>query len=47
MTAIRSEKTPATLTDALWARYRTNGDIVARAQLLDRLNLPETARSVG
>ena len=50
MTAIRSEQSPATLTpDALWARYRTNGDTAARAQLLDRyLGLVHhVARQIG
>ena len=50
MTAIRSEKSPTTVTpDALWARYRTNGDTVARAQLLDRyLGLVHhVAREIG
>jgi RNA polymerase sigma factor for flagellar operon FliA len=50
MTAIRSEKSPATVTpDALWAQYRTNGDTAARAQLLDRyLGLVHhVARKVG
>src|SRR6266850_366075 len=49
MTAILSQKTPATLTDVLWARYRTNGDTVARAQLLDRyLGLVHhVAREIG
>src|SRR5258705_12490231 len=50
MTAIRSEKSPATVTaDALWARYRTNGDTAARAQLLDRyLGLVHhVARQIG
>jgi RNA polymerase sigma factor for flagellar operon FliA len=49
MTAIRSEQTPATLTDALWARYRSSGDETARTQLLDRyLGLVHhVAREVG
>jgi RNA polymerase sigma factor for flagellar operon FliA len=49
MTAIRSEKAPGTLTDALWARYRSNGDPAARAQLLDRyLGLVHhVAREIG
>jgi RNA polymerase sigma factor FliA len=49
MTAIRSEQTPANLTDALWARYRSSGDQAARAQLLDRyLGLVHhVAREIG
>jgi RNA polymerase sigma factor for flagellar operon FliA len=50
MTAIGSEQSPATVTpDALWARYRTNGDTSARAQLLDRyLGLVHhVAREIG
>ena len=49
MTAIRSDRTPATLTDALWARYRSTGDPGARAQLLDRyLGLVHhVAREIG
>jgi RNA polymerase sigma factor for flagellar operon FliA len=49
MTAIRSEQTTPTLTDALWARYRATGDELARTQLLDRyLGLVHhVAREVG
>lgn len=49
MTAIRSEQMPASLTDALWTRYRSTGDVTARAQLLDRyLGLVHhVAREVG
>jgi RNA polymerase sigma factor for flagellar operon FliA len=49
MTAIRPNQTPATLTDALWARYRSTGDQAARAQLLDRyLGLVHhVAREIG
>ena len=49
MTAIRTDQTPATLTDALWTRYRSDGDVAARAQLLDRyLGLVHhVAREVG
>jgi RNA polymerase sigma factor for flagellar operon FliA len=49
MTAIRSDQTPATLTDALWTRYRSSGDVAARGQLLDRyLGLVHhVAREVG
>jgi len=49
MTAIRSEKSPATVTPDLWARYRLNGDTAARAQLLDRyLGLVHhVAREIG
>jgi RNA polymerase sigma factor FliA len=36
MTAIRSERTPASVADALWVRYRSTGDSEARAQLLER-----------
>jgi len=50
MIAIRSEQSPATVTpDALWTRYRENGDTGARAQLLDRyLGLVHhVAREIG
>ena len=49
MTAIRSDQTPANRTDALWVRYRSTGDLAARAQLLDRyLGLVHhVAREVG
>jgi RNA polymerase sigma factor for flagellar operon FliA len=49
MTAIRSEQTTANLTGALWTRYRSTGDVAARAQLLDRyLGLVyHVAREVG
>jgi len=49
MTAIRSDQAPASLTDALWARYRSAGDVAARAQLLDRyLGLVHhVAREIG
>jgi RNA polymerase sigma factor for flagellar operon FliA len=37
MTAIRSDQSQASnVTDALWVRYRSTGDVSARAQLLDR-----------
>ncbi len=35
-TAISTLSSDVELTDALWVRYRTNGDAEARAQLLDR-----------
>ena len=49
MTAIHSDQTPVNLTGALWTRYRSTGDVVARAQLLDRyLGLVHhVAREVG
>ena len=49
MTAIRSDQAPPCLTDALWARYRSAGDVAARAQLLDRyLGLVHhVAREIG
>jgi RNA polymerase sigma factor FliA len=49
MTAIRSDQSPAALTDALWTRYRSTGDLTARAQLLDRyLGLVHhVAREIG
>src|SRR6266508_3469342 len=49
MTAIHSERTPASVADALWVRYRSTGDVAARAQLLDRyLGLVHhVAREVG
>ena len=52
MTAISaspSAAATATLTDALWTRYRSTGDVDARAQLLDRyLGLVHhVAREVG
>lgn len=49
MTAIRSDQTSGNLTDALWARYRSTGDLSARAQLLDRyLGLVHhVAREIG
>jgi RNA polymerase sigma factor FliA len=49
MTVIRSDQTPTNLTDSLWERYRSTGDVAARAQLLDRyLGLVHhVAREVG
>ncbi len=49
MTAIRSDQMPVNLTDILWTRYRSTGDVAARAQLLDRyLGLVHhVAREVG
>ncbi|HYC30821.1 MAG TPA: FliA/WhiG family RNA polymerase sigma factor [Gemmatimonadales bacterium] len=49
MTAIPMSQAQATLTDALWARYRASGDPSARAQLLDRyLGLVHhVAREIG
>jgi RNA polymerase sigma factor FliA len=49
MTAIRSERTPVGLTDALWVRYRSTGDPEARAELLKRyLGLVHhVAREIG
>jgi RNA polymerase sigma factor FliA len=49
MSAIRSERSSASLTDTLWVRYRSTGDSEARAQLLDRyLGLVHhVARDVG
>jgi RNA polymerase sigma factor for flagellar operon FliA len=49
MTAIRSERTPASVADSLWVRYRSTGDSEARAQLLERdLGLVHhVAREVG
>lgn len=49
MTAIHSDQTPVNLTGALWTSYRSTGDVVARAQLLDRyLGLVHhVAREVG
>jgi RNA polymerase sigma factor for flagellar operon FliA len=50
MTATRTKELPAaSLTDALWTRYRATGDPEARAQLLDRyLGLVHhVAREIG
>ena len=49
MTAIRSQRTPASVADSLWVRYRSTGDSEARAQLLERyLGLVHhVAREVG
>ena len=49
MTAIRSQRTPASVADSLWVRYRSTGDAEARDQLLERyLGLVHhIAREVG
>jgi RNA polymerase sigma factor FliA len=49
MTALPTAPTHATPTDALWTRYRSSGDPVARAELLDRYIglVHHVAREIG